>query len=399
MTEHNNPIPGHVVIVGAGVAGLEALLALRALLGDRVEVTLISQHDLFVDRPVTVAEPFGLGSAARYSLPEIAADTGAEFIRGKVAAVDAEAHRVSLEESPDIAFDALILAPGARSTTPLPDAITFGVRGSDEAMAEMLSRVRAGAVRSVTFVAPSMTGWILPLYELALMTAGDLARHKVAGVHLSLVTSETRPLALFGDKGSDTVARLLEAAGIEFIGAAGGTHEVMVGVSAEARAADYLVTLPVLRGPAIDGVPATQDQGFIPVDEHGRVLGLANVYAAGDATDFPVKQGGLAAQQADSVAEHIAASYGADVDPQPFEPVLRGMLFTGGEPLYMRSGVPGADPDVPGAWYPLWWPPTKVAGRYLAPYLFERGEEDEFGGPPVGFIDVDVPLAAVTLPG
>jgi sulfide:quinone oxidoreductase len=399
MTEHNNPIPGHVVIVGGGVAGLEALLALRALLGDRVEVTLISQHDLFVDRPVTVAEPFGLGSAARYSLPEIAADTGAEFIRGKVVAVDAEAHRVSLEESPDIAFDALILAPGARSTTPLPDAITFGVRGSDEAMAEMLSRMRAGAVRSVTFVAPSMTGWILPLYELALMTAGDLARHKVDGVHVSLVTSETRPLALFGDKGSDTVARLLEAAGIEFIGAAGGTHEVMVGVSAEARAADYLVTLPVLRGPAIDGVPATQDQGFIPVDEHGRVLGLANVYAAGDATDFPVKQGGLAAQQADSVAEHIAASYGADVDPQPFEPVLRGMLFTGGEPLYMRSGVPGADPDVPGAWYPLWWPPTKVAGRYLAPYLFERGEEDEFGGPPVGFIDVDVPLAAVTLPG
>jgi sulfide:quinone oxidoreductase len=391
MTEHNNPIPGHVVIVGGGVAGLEALLALRALLGDRVEVTLISEHDLFVDRPVTVAEPFGLGSAARHSLPEIAADS--------VVAVDDTGHRITCAAGPDVAFDTLILAPGARSTTPLPDAITFGVRGSDEAMAEMLSRMRAGAVRSATFVAPSMTGWILPLYELALMTAGDLARHKVDGVHLSLVTSETRPLALFGDAGSDTVARLLEAARIEFIGAAGGTHEVMVGVSAEALAADYLVTLPVLRGPAIGGVPATQDQGFIPVDDHGRVKGLVDVYAAGDATDFPVKQGGLAAQQAVSVAEHIAASYGADVDPQPFEPVLRGMLLTGGEPLYVRSGVPGADPDVPGAWYPLWWPPTKVGGRYLAPYLFERGEEDEFGGPPVGFIDVDIPLAAVTLPG
>jgi sulfide:quinone oxidoreductase len=155
----------------------------------------------------------------------------------------------------------------------------------------------------------------------------------------------------------------------------------------------------VLRGPTIDGVPVTQDQGFVPVDEHGRVKGLTDVYAAGDVTDFPVKQGGLAAQQADSAAEHIAASYGADVDPQPFEPVLRGMLFTGGEALYMRSGVPGADPDVPGAWYPLWWPPTKVAGRHLAPYLFERGEEEQFGGPPVGFVDVDIPLAAVTLPG
>ena len=124
-----------------------------------------------------------------------------------------------------------------------------------------------------------------------------------------------------------------------------------------------------------------------------------DVYAAGDAVDFPVKQGGLATQQADAVAEHVAASYGADVEPAPFQPMLRGMLFTGDEPFYMRSGVPEADPDVPGAWYPLWWPPTKVAGRYLGPYLSEHGDVEGFGAPPVGFIDVDVPLAALTMPG
>jgi sulfide:quinone oxidoreductase len=124
------------------------------------------------------------------------------------------------------------------------------------------------------------------------------------------------------------------------------------------------------------------------------------VYAAGDAVDFPIKQGGLAAQQADTVAAHVAARYGAAVDPAPFRPVLRGMLFTGGESLYMRSGVPNADPEVPGAWYPLWWPPTKIAGGHLAPYLFARSNEEiGYGGPPVGFIDVDIPLAAVTLPG
>ena len=61
--------------------------------------------------------------------------------------------------------------------------------------------------------------------------------------------------------------------------------------------------------------------------------------------------------------------------------------------------VSGANPDIPGAWYPLWWPPTKIAGRYLAPYLFERAYEDEFGPPPVGFVDVDVPLSEITLPG
>jgi sulfide:quinone oxidoreductase len=146
-------------------------------------------------------------------------------------------------------------------------------------------------------------------------------------------------------------------------------------------------------------VPATSPHGFVPVDEYGQVAGLADVYAAGDAVDFPVKQGGLAAQQADTVAEHIAAGYGARVEATPFRAALRGMLFTGDAPLYLRSNVPGADPDVPGAWYPLWWPPTKIAGRYLAPYLFERSDEDGVDRPPPGFVDVDIPLTAITLPG
>jgi sulfide:quinone oxidoreductase len=162
---------------------------------------------------------------------------------------------------------------------------------------------------------------------------------------------------------------------------------------------DYVVTLPLLSGPRVTGIPTTEPHGFIPVDEYARVEGLTGVYAAGDAVDFPVKQGGLAAQQADTAAAHIAATCGAAVEPVPFTPVLRGMLFTGGEPLYMRSDVPGADPTIPGAWYPLWWPPTKVAGRYLPPYLFERVGEDEISGPPIGFSDVDVPLSSLTLPG
>jgi len=283
MTEPKFPSSDRVVIGGGGVAGLEALLALRALAGDRVELTLVSPTDLFVDRPMTVAEPFGLGSAARHPLRELAADSGAEFVQATVAAVDAAEHRVSCDAGPDLSYDTLILAPGARQTSPLPGAITFGTEGSGEAMREMLIRLRGGDGRSAAFVAPSMTGWLLPLYELALMTARDLARHNVKGVHLSLVTSETRPLAVFGDEGSEVVARLLEDAGIEFIGAAGGTQEVMVGVSGETPADDYLVTLPVLRGPEIAGVPGTEDQKFIPVDEYGRVEGLEDVHAAGDA--------------------------------------------------------------------------------------------------------------------
>lgn len=400
MTQPNTPTSGHVVIVGGGVAGLESLLALRALAGDRVTVTLVSDHDWFVDRPMTVAEPFGLGSAARLSLPVLTAESGAEFVRANVASLDAADFRVTCADGQQLAFDTLILAPGAMMRAPFPDAITFGIEGSGVAIREMLDRLRTREARSVSFVAPTMTGWLLPLYELALMTARELARSEVEGVQVRLLTPEDRPLALFGGQLSQGVGRVLDRAGIEFVQASfAEAGDGLTYAALGQPSSDYVVTLPLLSGPGLAGVPAREPHGFIPVDEYGRVPGLPSVYAAGDAVDFPVKQGGLAAQEADSVAEHIAARYGAGVEATPFRPMLRGMLFTGDEPIYMRSGVPGVDPDVPGAWYPLWWPPTKVAGRYLGPYLSEHSDEEGFGAPPVGFVDVDVPLAAITMPG
>ena len=401
MTQPDPPTSGHVVIVGGGVAGLEALIALRALAGDRVALTLVSKDDWFVDRPMTVAEPFGLGSATRLSLPELTAELGAAFVRGSVTTVDAAPRSATCTDGRRLAFDTLILAPGAQARVPFSDAITFGLEGSSTAIREMLARLRGGDARSVSFVAPTTTGWLLPLYELALMTSRELVWSDVGGVEVRLLTPEDRPLALFGGQLSQGIGRLLGRAGIEFIHASfakvngGGLTYAALGQPSP----DYVVTLPLLSGPALPGVPASGPHEFIPVDEYGRVAGLPDVYAAGDAVDFPVKQGGIAAQQADTIAENVAASYGAGIEPAPFQPMLRGMLFTGDEPVYMRSGVPDADPDVPGAWYPLWWPPTKVAGRYLGPYLSEHGDEERFGAPPVGFIDVDVPLSAITMPG
>ena len=239
------------------------------------------------------------------------------------------------------------------------------------------------------------------MYELALMTARELARGKVDGVRLRLITPEERPLALFGEQGSESVARLLATAGIEFSGTARAAVEAghVTLADGEREAFDSVVTLPLMSGPGLEGVPATEPDGFVPVDEYGRVQGLLDVYAAGDVVDFPVKQGGLAAQQADTIAAHVARSHGAGVDAPPFRPALRGMLFTGDAPQFMRADVTVADPDVSAAWYPLWWPPTKVAGRYLAPYLFGRADEEGFGVHPQGFVDVDIPLTASSLPG
>ena len=161
-------------------------------------------------------------------------------------------------------------------------------------------------------------------------------------------------------------------------------------VPAETLSVERVVSLPSLVGPQLAGLPADAN-GFIPVDLHGLVQGEQDVYAAGDATNSPIKQGGVATQQADAAAEAIAARAGADLDPQPFRPVLRGLLLTGATPRYMRAEVSGGrGEDWRVSDHALWWPPSKIAGKRLAPYLALR--HDELETEPDGLhVDVDVP--------
>ena len=378
--------PAEVLIVGGGVAALETLMALGDVAGDRVRVTLVAPEPDFVYRPMAVAEPFGLGEARRYPLRRIVEDFG-------VAAVDAAARRIVLRSGDTIAYDTLVLAPGARTLPAFEDAVTFMGPGSGQAMRALLGELERGDVRRIAFVAPTVVGWTLPIYELALLTA----RHGTTRAlprELTLVTPEARPLALFGERASAAVAELLAAAEVEFIGASQveiGRGAVRLLPSGREIGAERVVALPLVRGPQLDGVPAEPDFGFVPVDRHGRVDGLDGVYAAGDATSFPVKQGGLAAQQGDAVAEHVAARHGARVQPSPFRPVLRGLLFAGGPERYLRAAEPGEGAAAAQA---LWWPPTKIAGRYLAPYLYEREPAAVPGPAPEGFADLEVPLDA-----
>jgi sulfide:quinone oxidoreductase len=123
------------------------------------------------------------------------------------------------------------------------------------------------------------------------------------------------------------------------------------------------------------GVPH-DDSGFIPTDAHGLVKGTTDIYAAGDGTSFPVKQGGIAAEQADAVAAAIADRVGAPVEATPFSPVLRGLLLTGNGdgPRYLSAEIThGAAHRHEVDREPLWWPPSKLFGHYLAPYLALRG--------------------------
>ena len=261
----------------------------------------------------------------------------------------------------------------------------------------LLHQLHEGRVTSLAFVKPAGASWPLPLYDLALMTAAECAAHDLSDVGLSLITPEDEPLGIFGRPASAAIRRLLDDSGVALYTSSYGvpSRPGWLDISPGERrlSVDRIVTEPRLVGPRLRGISAGRD-GFIHTDAHGRLVGLDGVFAAGDATAFPIKQGGLAAQQADAVAEMIAASVGVEIDPQPFRPILRGLLLTGGPARYLRSDISGeAGDDSTISSTALWWPPDKIAGRYLAPYLSSQvGDAADVMPQPEDAISVDAPL-------
>jgi sulfide:quinone oxidoreductase len=393
-----------VLIAGGGVAALEAALALRELGEGRLSVEMLAPEPEFWYRPLAVAEPFGLGEVRHFDLAELAAAAGATFSPGALAGVDAGSRLAQTSVGSSVSYDVLLVACGASPTPAVSGALTFRGPADTARIRTLLEEIVAGQVGRVAFVVPWGAVWSLPIYELALMTAAYLAERELVHVELVLVTPEEEPLQLFGRAGSEAVRQLLEERGIAL---QTGCCPVEL-VDGELRlvpegtiAADRVVALPRLRGPRIDGLPQTVE-GFLPVDAHGQVHGLADVSAAGDITSFPVKQGGIAAQQADAAAEMIAANAGADLAPQPFRPVLRGLLLTGRQPRYLRHELTGGAGDVSVASpEPLWWPPAKIVGRYLAPFLgaFAGVESPPEAPAAPGAVPVEVELDATKVQG
>jgi sulfide:quinone oxidoreductase len=337
MTRNRLP---RVVVAGGGIAALEFVLALRSLAGDAVELAVVAPDPDFVLRPALVAAPLGVGRYWRRPLSEFAEDIGFSLVTAGVRTVDHERRRIIDRVGDTVGYDTLVLALGARTLPAFDDAIHLGDADGAHGFRQLRDDIESGSVRRVGFVVPSRAGWTLPVYEAALLTANG---HDTVSV--SLITPEDRPLERFGDEASDAVAAALAQAGVEFAGGSPRFDPLTV---------DRVVSVPLIRGPEIAGVPTTSLYGLIPVDGFGHVVGLPGAYAIGDATDFPVKQGEIACQQADVAAQSVAARHGQAATPKRFEPELRATLHTGrGDPLLLNGGQG----------------PDKLPGAYLGPYL------------------------------
>lgn len=376
--------PLRVVVAGGGVAGLEALLALRDLAGERVHLTLLTPEREFVYRPMSVAAPFARGRARRHALADVAADVGADLRQDALVEVDDSARVVTTESAERVSFDALLIAVGARSEPAYRRCATWTPESDAEVIGGLLRDLEEGYSKRVAFVVPPGATWPLPAYELAMMTAWDAKDMGQDDVEVTVYTPEAVPLEAFGTQAGAALRDDLEAAGVgvepgSFVAEDGG--HLVVEPGRRPLTGARVVALPCAVGPATAGL-TSDSLGFLLCDRHGRVAETEAVWAAGDAIAFPVKQGGLAAQEADAAAESIAALAGAAVEPQPFRPVLRGVVLTGRGRAWIRRDL-GTDDEGSAERHALWWPPTKIAGRYLSPYLAARLEDPaEAGAPP-----------------
>jgi sulfide:quinone oxidoreductase len=357
-----------IVIAGGGVAGLEALLALRSMARDKVRLTLIAPDPDFSYRPLAVAEPFGLGHAHKVPLKRFTADTGAELVEDAVVGVDDQAREIHLRDGGSRPFDALLLATGGRPVAGVRGATTWWPSGDADSYGGLLRDIEEGYAKQLAIVVPPGAVWPLPAYELALMTAGEAKAMGQDDVRISVATPEREPLTLFGEQASKAVAEELRWAGVDLM-----TGVVVVGTGdgfvrepgGERLDVQRVFAVPRIVGPALTGLEC-DEEGFLLVGEDGRVRGARHTWAAGDGIVSPVKFGGLATHQARVAAAGIAGEAGVDDVPDPGEPILHGRLLVGRRTRRLRGRG-----DAEGA--PLWWPHGKVAGQYLPRWLAENG--------------------------
>jgi sulfide:quinone oxidoreductase len=366
-----------IVIAGGGIGALETLLALQSIAGDRVRISVLTATRHLTYRALSVAEPFGGDPAPRYDWEAIARDRGVRWVPDVLEEVRAEGRRVETRDGVPLPYDALVLALGARPRAGVPGALPFSGPRDVAAVRDAIERLRPGRRYAIAFVVPEGVTWTLPLYELALQTAA-YGRRRGLDLDLEIVTREADPLGVFGRAASAAVTQLLAGAGIRV---RPGTFaqeydEGRLWLEIEGPLdVDIVIALPALVGPNVAGLPVGEG-GFVPVDPYGRVRGVERVWAVGDMTTRPLRQGGLTTQQADVAAADIASSVaGAEVRVRPYKPRLQGLMLTGGDPLFLerRPSAPSASEASERF---LWWPPHKIVGRHLGPYL------ESLGAPP-----------------
>lgn len=395
------PAAPRVVVVGSGFAGLEALFLLRMRLHEKVDLTLVSDREHWVFRPNSIYIPFG---AEPHSLNVDLADPlrkrDVRFHHAAIREVDADGRRIRLDDGATVPYDRLVLATGSdMRPDEIPGLAEHGesIWTADEmlslraALGRLRERASAGERQDVLFLVPPNNKCAGPLYEMVFMLETWLRReHARDPVSIAYATYERTYIQAFGPRLHDVVTGEFAERGI-----VGATEQVVTEVrdgeavfaDGTTRRFDLLITFPpYVAAVRYEGLPS-DDRGFLRTElETRQVVGHPEIYAPGDAGDFPVKQAFLAFLQADAVAEHVAGQVEGRAPRAPFDPVSMCImemfdkatfaqvpLRLTGDPARPVEVRPGADDLYKVGVSPVWRLGKKMLGA-VVPMRFHAGE-------------------------
>ena len=390
----------NITILGGGFAGLETAFSLRHELGDRVDLTLVSDRDHFTFKPNTIYIPFGEDpDRFRIPLDRPALRQEITFLQASVKEIDPVSKRVETDGR-SLSYDRLVVATGAEMR---PDEIPGLSEHAHtvwtpedmlrlrEGLRSLTEHARAGTLQRLLFLVPPNNRCAGPLYELAMMTDTWLRREKARDhVDIAFTTFEESFVQAFGPRLNTVVSEEFEERGI--LGLNGFVvqsveADVVHFLNGEQRGYDLLISFPPYIARQRFAALPIDDRGFIHVEpDSRRVKGLPDVYSVGDAADFPIKQAFLALLQGGAAAAHLAAEVIGGESKLKFEPMSMCVMeelnkatfaqvplkYTG-DPLKPVAVDTDDTEDYKVGVSPVWRGGKKLLGLYL-PWRFGRGE-------------------------
>jgi NADH dehydrogenase FAD-containing subunit len=388
------------VILGSGFGGLETAFTLRMLAGAEQEITILSDQDHFLFKPNSIYVPFGLDpERLRVPLDRAMRRKRIDFRQIRAREIDPDAQRV-LADGQEIAYDRLVVATGSgMRASEIPGLADHAISTWTPAdmmelrrgFAQVADAAKHGSRQRVLFLVPPNNKCAGPLYEIVLMFETWLRRRGARdATEIVWSTCEDTYIQAFGPRLHDVVTDEFERRGIaghhgwvvERVESDGVAYE-----NGERLPYDLLVAFPpYVAATAFDGL-AADDRGFLETDsESRRLIGRPEIFAVGDAGDFPVKQAFLAFLQADAAASHIAVDVAGGATAANFDPVSMCVMeqfdkatfaqvplrLTGdpGRPVEVR---PDANGDYRVGSSVAWRAGKKMLGRSV-PWRFRNGE-------------------------
>jgi sulfide:quinone oxidoreductase len=300
----------HVVVLGAGFAGLVLSSRLSESLPGEVGVTLIDQNDGFTFGFSKLDILFGRADAAEVRIPyRELAKPGVEFRQERITAIDPAAHHVTTDGG---SYDADILVVALGADYDLAATPGFAKGGFEyysipgaERLREALPEFDGGTILFGVLGQPYKCP-PAPFEGAFLLHDQLVARGIRQQTEIRVIAPMAAPVPVTPEVSQrfldELAARDIEYMAKNRVVELDVPRKEAVLESGERLPYDLFVGIPIHRVPAVVAESGLAENGWVAVDRDTLLTPFPDVYAVGDCVAIPMAKAGVFAENAAGVA-------------------------------------------------------------------------------------------------